>query len=231
MRALVVLAAPHVRQADPIDGAIVLLEKLHEPVDARAIFAAPFVGLGFRGAPAVDAIAILRAEHDDSDVARIGAERLLQLSHIVGRAVAHQTVEIVALARDRHARPGSERLDETAHQSFGKPIADNLDLIDVVIGERGDEAAAKTLLLRGRGHGPHEQERHEDGGEKGADQVDVPWLEPVAPNPGDAAALSPLRRPRTRRKRDRKGGEGHSAGFVKPRAWTASRLSTAPALA
>jgi hypothetical protein len=46
---------------------------------------------------------------------------------------------------------------------------------------------------------------------------------------GDAAALSPLRRPRTRRKRDRKGGEGQSAGLTKPRAWPASRLSIAPA--
>jgi hypothetical protein len=57
-------------------------------------------------------------------------------------------------------------------------------LIDVVIGKWRDEAAAEALLLRGRGNGTHQQERHEDDGEKGADQVDVPWLEPVAPNPG-----------------------------------------------
>ena len=126
-------------------------EELHQPVDARAILAAPIVVLGFRATPPANAIAILRAEHDDGDVARIGAERLLQLSQIVGRAVAHQAGKIVALAGDRHAGSDSERLDETANQPFGKPVADDLHLIDVIIGERGDEAAAETLLLRGAG--------------------------------------------------------------------------------
>src|SRR6185369_6565601 len=116
-------------------------------------------------APAADAVAILRAEHDDGDVARIGAEGLLHLRHIVGRAVAHDAVEIVALARDRYSGSGGEGFDEAAKQPFGEPVADDLNLIDVIFGERRDEAAAKPLLLRGGGQRPHEQECRKGYGE------------------------------------------------------------------
>ena len=84
------------------------------------------------------------------------------------------TVEIVALARDRYAGPGGERLDETAHQPFGEPVADDLNLIDVIFGERRDEAAKEPLLLRGGRQRPHEQECRKGYGEKGANHSIVP---------------------------------------------------------
>ncbi len=123
-------------------------------------------------APAADAVAILRAEHDDGDVARIVAEGLLHLRRDRRRAVAHQAVEIVALARDRYAGAGGEGFDEAAEQPFGEPVADDLHLIDVIFGERRDEAAAEPLLLRGGGQRPHEQEGRKGYGEEGANHVD-----------------------------------------------------------
>ena len=69
-------------------------------------------------------------------------------------------------------RAGGEGFDEATQQSLGEPVADDLHLVDVVVGERRDEAAAEALLLRGRRHRPHEQKRRKSQGEKGANHVD-----------------------------------------------------------
>ena len=43
-------------------------------------------------------------------------------------------------------------------EALGKPVADDLHLIDVVLRERRDEAAAETLILRTRPAAPAARE-------------------------------------------------------------------------
>ena len=40
-------------------------------------------------------------------------------------------------------------------QPFGEPVADDLHLVDVVLGEWRDEAAAEPVILRRGGQRPH----------------------------------------------------------------------------
>jgi len=104
-------------------------------------------------------------------VAGIVRESLLQRCELARRAVAHQPDDLIALARHRNARTGVESVGEPAEESFGQPVADNLNLIDVVAGKGRDEAAAETLVLRGCGYRAHREERTEQEGKEGASHV------------------------------------------------------------
>jgi hypothetical protein len=81
-------------------------------------------------------------------VARICAERLIELRHVAIGAVAHETGQLIALARQHHARGSGKRNAEAVHQTVGEPVADYLHLIDVIVGEWRNEASAEPLFLR-----------------------------------------------------------------------------------
>ena len=130
-------------------------------------------------------------------------------SRSLGGAVAHQAGEIIALAGDLRARGARrEGLDEAAEKPVGEPVADDLNLVDVVVREGRDEAAAEAGVLRARAR------RRQGGGEGRSEPLwrrrASRWLAPEAGsagacrNPLGDAAVFPLRRPSTRRKHGRK---------------------------
>ena len=121
------------------------------------------------GSPArTHVVAVLGPEHDDGDVARVLGERLLERGEVGVGAIEHQRRQVVALLRDHHAGAGGESFTQPAHEPVGKPVADDLHLVGVILGERVDEAADEPSVLRRRGDRPHEQQGREEGCEDGA---------------------------------------------------------------